>query len=288
VLTLPALEPISTTRLPLPRNAHYTHAWLSPTGKTVVMTRDDGRADVWDLIASRRILSVNALPGALAAISRDDSRMILLDGKNNELVALRSGRITPIKERARFCRGQWQAARFSDDGSTVVAGASCAEVLAWDARTGRLLRRATLPGQVAALALSHDKRVVAVASPDGRLSLISLAGGQRTIPEAPRGIDSLAFGPGDKTIAAGITDKTVRIWDVKTENLLRSLPLQAAATARFTPNGRWLVAADLTGALRVFHACPNCANARGLLSEAGRRVTRQLTQAERRTYLSGF
>jgi WD40 repeat protein len=288
-LSLPELAPASTSRIPVPRYARYTGAWLSPSGNTVVMRRSDDRADVWDLRASRRIASLAALPTALAAVDNRDRRMILLDDENNELIDLQTHEYTPILERARFCRGQWQAATFSDDGSIVVGGATCGELLAWNARTGKLLRRTTLGGQITGLALSHDKRTAAVASPEGRLTLIDLAtGAERTIPGAPRGINSLDFGAGDLTLAAGVDDKTVRVWDADSGRLLRELPLQAAGTARFTPDGRMLVTAELTGALRAFDPCPGCENAHALLSEAARRATRRLTPAEQRTYPSGF
>ena len=288
-LGLPGLVPLSTSRLPFPPEARYRYAWLSPSGDTAVMVRTDGRADVWDLRKDQRAISLAALQGTVAAVSNDDRRMVLLDGQHNELVDLRTHAITPIRERARFCRGQWQGARFSDDGSTVVAGSICGEVLTWNARTGKLLRRIAVSGQIAALALSRDKRTVAIASPDGRLALLDIAtGSQSAIPGAPRGINSLDFGAGDRTLAAGVDDNTVRIWDVNSDRLLRVISLPAPATARFTPSGRKLITAQLTGVLKVIDPCPSCEDAQALLSQAARQVTRKLTQAEQRTYLSGF
>ncbi|MFL5332110.1 MAG: WD40 repeat domain-containing protein, partial [Geminicoccaceae bacterium] len=203
-LKLPGLVPLSTFYIPRPPRTRFTYAWLSPSGGVAVMIRNDDRADVWDLRRQRQILSLPALQGALAAVDDSDRRMILLDGEHNELVDLRTGTITPIRERARFCRGSWRAARFSDDGSIVVAGANCGEALVWNALTGKLIRRSTLAGQITGLALAHDRRTLAAASPDGRLALIDLATGtQRLIPGAPRGINSLDFGARDRMLAAG-------------------------------------------------------------------------------------
>jgi WD40 repeat protein len=288
-LGLPGLVPLSTSRIPPPAGARYRNAWLSPSGETAVMIRTDGKADVWHLAKSRRIGTYAALAGALAGVSNDDRRMILLDGENNELIGLRTFQYAPILERARFCRGQWRAARFSDDGSTVVAASTCGELLAWNADTGKLLYRSVVTGQITGLALSRDKRTAAIASPDGRVALVDLATGtQHAIPGTPRGINSLDFGAGDRTLAAGVDDGTVRIWDVSSDRLLRVLRLQAPAMVRFTPSGRKLVVAQLTGALQVFDPCPACENADALTSRAARRVTRKLTAAERRTYLTGF
>jgi WD40 repeat protein len=288
-LSLPELRPLTTTDLTLPPDTRFTHAWLSPSGNVAVMIRDDDRADVLNLSNNRPILSLAALPGALAAVDRRDERLILLDGQHNELVDLSTGTPTLLRERARFCRGQWFGARFSDDGKLAVAGASCGEVFAWNGHTGKLVRRVTLPGQITGLAMGHDGRTVAVASPDGRITLIDLTtGSRRSIPGPPRGINSLDFGAGDRVLAAGVDDGTVRIWDTANGRLLRELPLQQAAAVRFTPDGRRLMTIELNGVLRLFDACPGCGDAHALLGEAARRATRQLTPAERETYLSGF
>jgi WD40 repeat protein len=287
-LAVRKLDPITTFHLPLPRNARYSNGWLSPSGKTAVLVRTDGLADVWDLQRRSRIRSLAALGGTLAAFSNDDRRMLLLDGLHNELVDIRTDTRIPLPQRARNCRGQWQGARFSADGSTVVAGAVCGEIMSWNARTGKLLRRTGVNGQITGLALTGDGRTLAVASPDGRITVLNLeTGAQHTIPKAPRGINSLAIGAGDRTLAAGVDDNTIRIWDVKTKRLLRVVTLPAPATARFTPDGKQLIAAQLTGVLKAIDPCPLCENASGLMALARDRVTRKLTAAERRTYLSG-
>jgi WD40 repeat protein len=178
---------------------------------------------------------------------------------------------------------------FSRDGATVVAGASCGEVYVWRARTGKLVRRMVLPNQISALALAHDDRTIAAAAPDGPLTLIDAAtGAQRSIAGAPRGINSLAFGAGDKTLASGIDDSTIRIWDPASGRLLREMQFGAPVAARFTPRGRDIVAAELTGALRVIDACPSCDDGKALRAQAADRLTRKLTADEKRTYLSGF
>jgi WD40 repeat protein len=288
-LSLPDLRPLTTTRLLLPPDTNFTHGWLSPSGNVAVMIRDDNRADVMNVERDQLILSEAALPGALAVIDKLDRRMILLDGEHNELIDLQTGAVIALPERAQFCRGQWHGGSFSDDGSVVVAGANCGEVFAWNARTGKLLRHIVLPGQITGVALGHDSRTVAVASPDGRVTLLDLRSfAQRSIPGPPRGIDSLDFSAGDRLLGAGVVDGTVRIWDTASGRLMRELPLQTAVAVRFTPDGRKLVTTELNGVMRVFDPCPGCGNADALLSEAARRVTRQLTPAEKKTYLSGF
>jgi hypothetical protein len=75
---------------------------------------------------------------------------------------------------------------------------------------------------------------------------------------------------------------------VNSDHLLRVVSLPAPATARFTPSGDKLITAQLTGVVKAIDPCPSCEDAPALLSRAARQVTRKLTPAERRTYLSGF
>jgi WD40 repeat protein len=288
-LSLPDLRPLTSKRIPLPPNTHFTNGYLSPSGTVAVMIRDDDRADAMDVQRGTQILSLPAFSGAVVAVDSRDRKMILLDGAHNELADLTTGALTPLRERARLCRGSWRAARFSDDGSLVVAGANCGELIAWNARTGKLVRRMALPGQITGLALGHDNRTAAVASPEGRVSVIDVrSGAQRQIPGAPRGINSLDFGAGDRLLAAGAADGVLRVWDVPSARLLREIPLQSTVAARFTPDGKMLLATQLTGALSLYKPCPGCGEKRVLLSEAARRVTRKLSDTERKTYLSGF
>jgi WD40 repeat protein len=287
--SLPDLRALTTKRIPLRPGARFTYGYLSPSGNVAVMFRDDNRADVVDLRRGAQILSEPALTSGLAAVNGDDSQMILLDGEHNELVDLTTGATTALRDRARFCRGSWRAARFSDDGSLAVGGASCGEVFAWNARNGELIRRIALPGQITGLALGHDNRTIAVASPEGRLSLIDAkTGTQRQIPAAPRGITTLDFGERDRLLAAGAADGIVRVWDVKSGRLLREIPLQTTDAVRFTADGRKLLAAQVTGVLTLFNPCPACGDEKALMAEAANRVTRKLSEAERKTYLSGF
>jgi WD40 repeat protein len=121
------------------------------------------------------------------------------------------------------------------------------------------------------------------------VSLIDVrTGAQRQIPGAPRGINSLDFGAGDRLLAAGAADGVLRVWDVPSARLLREIPLQSTVAARFTPDGKMLLATQLTGALSLYKPCPGCGDKKVLLSEAARRVTRKLSDTERKTYLSGF
>src|SRR5204862_8300207 len=147
--------------IPLPRTAKFVTTWLSTRGNIAVMIRSDGQAEVWSLRGMRRIISLPALTTALAAADDQGNRMILLDGEHNELVNLLTHAVTPLRERAQFCRGQWRAAAFSYDGTTAIGAAACGELFLWNGHTGKLQHHLVLNSQIRALSLAHDDDTLA-------------------------------------------------------------------------------------------------------------------------------
>jgi WD40 repeat protein len=52
----------------------------------------------------------------------------------------------------------------------------------------------------------------------------------------------------------------------------------------FSPNGRSVATLDFAGVIRIWDACNGCTNPAALTALARSRVTRQLTDDERRTF----
>jgi WD40 repeat protein len=142
----------------------------------------------------------------------------------------------------------WVAAvAFSPDGSRVASGSHDDTVRLWDAATG-----GRLPGPRGALG-----NVVGVDfAADGRLAWGSYnrkvgtwRPGSDTAPvsfECSDMVFTVAFAPDSRTLAAGGSGRTILLWDLKTENLLRALEHGDAAGCRglsWSPDGRTLAAA---------------------------------------------
>jgi WD40 repeat protein len=99
-------------------------------------------------------------------------------------------------------------------------------------------------------------------------------------------VTSIAFSPDGALIATASEDRTVRVWDAATGDVLRVIQHgTSVAAVGFSHDGRRLVSGDSRGLVRVWDACSGCRRPGELLRIARERVTRGFRVAERREFL---
>jgi WD40 repeat protein/transcriptional regulator with XRE-family HTH domain len=138
---------------------------------------------------------------------------------------------------------------FTPDGRTLASGGDDAVIRLWDVSTGKPLQ--TLSSQnspIYALAWSPDGCLLAGGCFDGSIHLWEMQGGQAAQPGASRILTghsgpvwSLAFAPdrSRSTLASGSFDRTVRMWDVESLEVLETLAGHTAPvnTVAWSPDG---------------------------------------------------
>jgi WD domain, G-beta repeat/AAA ATPase domain len=124
---------------------------------------------------------------------------------------------------------------YSSDGKRIFSGSSDKTVRIWDAQTGKQIGQ-PLQGHtsdVTSVAFSSDgKRIVSGSgsigndSKDNTLRIWDAQTGQQ-IGQPLKGhtdsVNSVSFSPDGKLIVSGSADHTLRIWDISTESLLRTV-----------------------------------------------------------------
>ena len=151
----------------------------------------------------------------------------------------------------------------------------------WDADSRRRVTRLPVPDTPTAVRFSPDGQLLGVGYQHGRSHLWSTANWKpvtRLLVGDVGNIHALAISPDGSTLATGSEDRTVRLWDIETQQAIGA-PLPGpgrgvgTVTPYFTPNGEALIASYDTGRAYRWDIRPKSLN-RHACTTAGRRLTR--------------
>lgn len=203
----------------------FTAAAFCPEGDCFAAGTAEGRLFIWDPKTWKELFSLKAHEGAINAIAILDPQ--ILTGGNDQqariwrLTPEGIGKVLEIKAHLKPISD----VDFSPEGRYFLTASVDETVRLWRTETGRLIETFWKPVRSEALRpLIRDAIYAARFSPDG------------------------------KGIVAGSEDKTIRIWDVETRELLAVLRGHTGVVTHleFSPNGRFLASADEAGMVIVW------------------------------------
>ena len=253
------------------------------------------RITLWN-VATRKVMRTFTPAGYanFPTLSADGRRLVYqasTPADVAETLDLATGKTTRLGTYT--CGGGYTYFAVSDDDRLVAANGICGPLYIWNAVTGHEVGHpVNFVGDLnlGPLRFSPDGSLLAVAN-SGNLGQVTILDVRTdrivaTVTGGTSEIQDLAFSPDGKLLATASLDGTTRIFDAHTGLALRELDQpDAVNNVAFSPDGRSIATLDFDGVIRIWDACTDCRNPAALLKIAERRVTRQLTPAEKREFL---
>jgi WD40 repeat protein len=217
-----------------PAGSGVTSAAFSPDSKVIATGDANGMTQLWSVATHRRIGSLPGNAGSVQAVAFSPDGKLLATAETKGVTQVwdvsTHRRLTRLIVRdssqlRRLNSTAISSVAFSTDG-TLATGSFDGSARLWNVTTGRQIGK---PLKAAPLMLPAY-----IAS--GGDALHSLE------PErGPNPVDSIAFSPDGKVLAAGNNDGTIRLWNVATHQQIggpfgrSSLPIESVA---FSPSGK--------------------------------------------------
>jgi RNA polymerase sigma factor (sigma-70 family) len=255
-------------RFPYPGHNYAGSVSFAPDGKTVRVGYQDQVVRVWDLAGKERhfILGTGFYRGKAAAFS-PDGRLMAVGGAAGTGSAIRLFDLDIFKKvHERKNETPIHALAWSADGKALAVGGQDGSVRVVDANSFQVLHDLGKmeEGAVWTLELSPDGKLLAAAEgAEGRraaagrtVRLWDLTSGKErprlTGPQAP--IESIAFSPDGRWVAAGPRGTNVWVWDARTGDVVAELRGHTTwiYTVQFSPDSRTLASGSLDNTIRLW------------------------------------
>ena len=269
-----------------------TGAEFSPDGKLVVTASEDKTARVWDTSTGEivtplkhddEVRSAEFSPDGKLIITASDFSVWVWDAYTYKNIA----QLTMPERPQVLVDGAMKIAKFSPEGSRIVAGNQTGRVGVWDAKGGFLVELIGHTQYLTSISFSKDGKLIVTTSADetARVWDTSIGKSLATL-QGPKGeFWNADFSPdGNFTVTAN-QDNSAWVWDTHSGQVVTQLKGGAGVVnvTKFSPDGKYI----LTGSRdkrAYLYKCEVCDSPQRLLNLAHSRVTRDLTPEEEKIF----
>ncbi|WP_438038181.1 TIR domain-containing protein [Sorangium sp. So ce128] len=239
---------------------------ISPDGERVVSASYDKTLKVWDVASGRQLAVLAGHDDWVlsCAISPDGERVVSAShDKTLKVWDVASGQVLSTLEG--HSAGVYTCA-ISPDGQRVGSGSADGTLKVWDIASGHL--RSSLDGHAARVwgcAISPDNKRIVSASSDKTLKvwdvasgrLLSILGDPSRTETSQRHLDQVtgcAISPDSERILSCSYDRTLRVWDVATGQLLSTIEAHDdwCTACAIAPDGRYVLSASVDTTLKLW------------------------------------
>jgi WD40 repeat protein len=203
--------------MPVSHAEYVRYVAFSPDGKNVISCSGDNKAKLWDTASGDLIRTFVPQEGGInyAAFSPDGKIIAAgLSGGKIMLFDLASGDTIRITDG--HADGVY-AISFSPDGNTFISGSADQTIKLWDTASGDLIKT------------------------------FNARSGEANPKTYRAEVNSVAFSPDGRTVISGLSDNTIKLWELTSGNLLKTFKghSNSVESVTFSPDGRTFVSGSL-------------------------------------------
>lgn len=227
---------------------------FSQDGTVLASSGNDRRILFWDATTGERTRDFASLPFAVASLEfNPDATLLAVAGfsKSALLLDVATGHVHAELEGP---DGDLRVVAFSPDGKTLAAAGRSGKIRMWNIERRELIREVAAHTQrVRALTFTPDGAALISGGEDRLVQITPVSPGAPSIP-LPRQtgqVFSLALCKDHKLAVAG-SDNLIRLWDLRTRELVGTLGVHQGTVATLESRGDLLVSGGFDTTVRIW------------------------------------
>jgi WD40 repeat protein len=235
----------------------------SNDGKYILTSNGDGSVRIWDAKSMRQTKTLIPLTkkpngGAYDAVFSSDGKYVISGSSNYVALAgvfdAETGELLIPLQHTDLVT----SVLFTPDGKFAFTACEDKMIRKWDLETGEVVLTASYESYfVQSMAISNDGKYILIgADRNGAAGQIDVNTGELVkefLHNNDSGIYAVTFSPDGKYVLTGSFDRTARLWDIESGDLLRTFKHKDYVNAvSFSPDGKLILTGTDDGSAYVF------------------------------------